>query len=129
MIRSYYRCTTRNCPVKKRVERMLENPSTVITTYEGQHIHPYPVTPAHKGNSHHFSPPSTCSPSLNRQKPSGMQPRIYYQQNGESNHGVCLPTNKPSTSASLQHKPPPPSLEFPIDFGFLEDDVPTSFRI
>jgi hypothetical protein len=37
--RSYYRCTNNKCTVKKRVERSFEDPSTVITTYEGQHCH------------------------------------------------------------------------------------------
>ncbi|XP_038883206.1 WRKY transcription factor 71 [Benincasa hispida] len=42
--RSYYRCTTQKCGVKKRVERSFEDPSIVITTYEGQHNHPIPAT-------------------------------------------------------------------------------------
>lgn len=37
--RSYYRCTNSKCIVKKRVERSSEDPTTVITTYEGQHCH------------------------------------------------------------------------------------------
>ncbi|KAK4773149.1 hypothetical protein SAY87_028168 [Trapa incisa] len=37
--RSYYRCTTAGCGVKKRIERSLEDPSNVVTTYEGQHTH------------------------------------------------------------------------------------------
>ncbi|CAK7348461.1 unnamed protein product [Dovyalis caffra] len=41
--RSYYRCTTASCNVKKRVERSFSDPSVVVTTYEGQHIHPSPV--------------------------------------------------------------------------------------
>ncbi|XP_050370696.1 probable WRKY transcription factor 13 [Argentina anserina] len=37
--RSYYRCTMDNCRVKKRVERLAEDPRMVITTYEGRHGH------------------------------------------------------------------------------------------
>ncbi|KAF2325073.1 hypothetical protein GH714_022626 [Hevea brasiliensis] len=43
--RSYYRCTSASCNVKKRVERSFSDPSIVVTTYEGQHIHPSPVMP------------------------------------------------------------------------------------
>ncbi|OEL19893.1 putative WRKY transcription factor 23 [Dichanthelium oligosanthes] len=42
--RSYYRCTAARCGVKKRVERSQQDPSTVVTTYEGQHTHPSPVS-------------------------------------------------------------------------------------
>lgn len=42
--RNYYRCTTQKCSVKKRVERSYEDPSIVITTYEGQHNHHCPAT-------------------------------------------------------------------------------------
>ncbi|KAL0459789.1 UNVERIFIED_CONTAM: WRKY transcription factor 23 [Sesamum latifolium] len=43
--RSYYRCTTASCNVKKRVERSCDDPAIVVTTYEGQHAHPSPVMP------------------------------------------------------------------------------------
>ncbi|XP_011098090.1 probable WRKY transcription factor 71 isoform X2 [Sesamum indicum] len=42
--RSYYRCTSQKCNVKKRIERSFQDPSTVITTYEGQHNHHSPAT-------------------------------------------------------------------------------------
>ncbi|XP_059283356.1 WRKY transcription factor 71-like [Lycium ferocissimum] len=42
--RSYYRCTSQKCTVKKRVERSYQDPSIVITTYEGQHNHHCPAT-------------------------------------------------------------------------------------
>ncbi|XP_065875431.1 probable WRKY transcription factor 13 isoform X2 [Euphorbia lathyris] len=42
--RSYYRCTQDNCRVKKRVERLAEDPRMVITTYEGRHVH----SPSHQ---------------------------------------------------------------------------------
>ncbi|KAL2938685.1 putative WRKY transcription factor 20 [Bienertia sinuspersici] len=40
--RSYYRCSTTGCPVKKHVERASHDPKVVITTYEGQHDHSVP---------------------------------------------------------------------------------------
>ncbi|KAK7269593.1 hypothetical protein RIF29_22326 [Crotalaria pallida] len=43
--RSYYRCTSASCNVKKRVERSFTDPSIVVTTYEGQHTHPSPAIP------------------------------------------------------------------------------------
>ncbi|KAH6557358.1 hypothetical protein KP509_1Z119500 [Ceratopteris richardii] len=41
--RSYYRCTNSKCNVKKRVERSVEDPAMVVTTYEGQHNHHSPA--------------------------------------------------------------------------------------
>ncbi|CAI0448372.1 unnamed protein product [Linum tenue] len=37
--RNYYKCSTERCSVKKRVERDRDDPSYVITTYEGVHNH------------------------------------------------------------------------------------------
>ncbi|KAG5607551.1 hypothetical protein H5410_029043 [Solanum commersonii] len=42
--RSYYRCTTLSCGVKKRVERSIQDTSIVVTTYEVQ-----PVTTTYGG--------------------------------------------------------------------------------
>ncbi|MED6158186.1 hypothetical protein PIB30_030469 [Stylosanthes scabra] len=40
--RSYYRCTAIGCNVKKRVERSPDDPTHVMTTYEGLHYHGLP---------------------------------------------------------------------------------------
>ncbi|GAB2285924.1 WRKY Transcription Factor [Dionaea muscipula] len=37
--RNYYKCSVDGCPVKKRVERDGNDPSFVITSYEGKHNH------------------------------------------------------------------------------------------
>ncbi|KAE9586888.1 putative transcription factor WRKY family [Lupinus albus] len=41
--RNYYKCSAYGCPVKKRVERERDDPTYVITTYEGIHTHSVPT--------------------------------------------------------------------------------------
>ncbi|KAA0034451.1 putative WRKY transcription factor 3 isoform X1 [Cucumis melo var. makuwa] len=54
--RSYYKCTTPGCNVRKHVERASTDPKAVITTYEGKHNHDVPLG---KTSSH-----SSCELSL-----------------------------------------------------------------
>lgn len=41
--RSYYRCTSLKCNVRKYVERTSDDPNAFITTYEGKHNHEMPI--------------------------------------------------------------------------------------
>ncbi|KAM0044010.1 putative transcription factor WRKY family [Helianthus debilis subsp. tardiflorus] len=50
--RNYYRCTNSKCTMKKRVDRSSADPTTVITTYEGQHCH-HPIGFLRGLMSHH----------------------------------------------------------------------------
>ncbi|KAK4438961.1 WRKY transcription factor 71 [Sesamum alatum] len=59
--RSYYRCTGQKCNVKKRIERSHEDPSVVITTYEGQHNHHSPAT-IRGGAAAFLAPPLLSAP-------------------------------------------------------------------
>ncbi|RZC63414.1 hypothetical protein C5167_025171 [Papaver somniferum] len=49
--RSYYKCTSAGCSVRKHVERAAHDLKYVITTYEGKHTHEVPVA----RNSSHVS--------------------------------------------------------------------------
>ncbi|PSS02954.1 WRKY transcription factor 28 [Actinidia chinensis var. chinensis] len=114
--RSYYRCTTQKCTVKKRVERSFQDPSVVITTYEGQHNHPIPTTL--RGNVGGMLPPSMFTSGV---PPMGgtsfpqeflgqMPPSMYKQFGGMSSF-------YPQSSSTQQ-------LLLP-DYGLLQDMVPS----
>ncbi|KAJ9551347.1 hypothetical protein OSB04_015392 [Centaurea solstitialis] len=49
--RSYYKCTSAGCTVRKHVERASHDPKAVITAYEGKHNHDVPIVK----NSNHDS--------------------------------------------------------------------------
>uniref|UniRef100_A0A803QFC7 WRKY domain-containing protein n=1 Tax=Cannabis sativa TaxID=3483 RepID=A0A803QFC7_CANSA len=51
--RSYYKCTSVNCPMKKKVERSLDGQITEIV-YRGNHNHPKPQSTRRSSSSHNI---------------------------------------------------------------------------
>lgn len=118
--RSYYRCTTQKCTVKKRVERSYQDPTIVITTYEGQHTHQSPATL--RGNSHILAsssssivPPGFPQQLLMHQMPS-LNINHHHQQQMDANPSMFL--------QSLQ-TPLHQQFQIPDNYGLLQDIIPT----
>ncbi|GER52706.1 WRKY DNA-binding protein 28 [Striga asiatica] len=118
--RSYYRCTSQKCGVKKRIERSSQDPSVVITTYEGQHNHHSPATVRGSAAAAMLSPslfPSPFSgqdlqffPSASGGHFTGsgyfshlMSPHHQHQEASNSQLGLFMPALNNMSSAYL-HK-------------------------
>ncbi|CDP05622.1 unnamed protein product [Coffea canephora] len=145
--RSYYRCTSPSCGVKKRVERSSGDPTTVVTTYEGTHMHPTPLTsrgslglvPESSASSGSGPGPSSFFPAPMSQY-HHQQPQQFQQQQLQLLPFFRVPTapaslhfNTPSSSFAhmivqeSSYCPPPPSSF--VDNGLLEDIVPSEMLI
>lgn len=55
--RSYYRCSSSGCPVRKHVERSTDNSTAIIVTYEGIHDHEKPLPKGSPKSDQPKSPP------------------------------------------------------------------------
>ncbi|GFZ10889.1 WRKY DNA-binding protein 57 [Actinidia rufa] len=122
--RSYYRCTNSKCTVKKRVERSSEDPTIVITTYEGQHCHHTVGFPRGGLISHEAAFTSQLTPSsLSQFHYPGIQ---LHQQ-----IPLCTlpqPRQVPSKARESPLLPQTNPPRLPTDEGLLGDMVPPGMR-
>ncbi|XP_047321935.1 probable WRKY transcription factor 3 [Impatiens glandulifera] len=65
--RSYYKCTSTDCNVRKHVERAATDSKAVITTYEGKHDHEVPAA----RNSSHNTAITSANSQLRQQQQQG----------------------------------------------------------
>ncbi|XP_062206231.1 WRKY transcription factor 71-like [Phragmites australis] len=124
--RSYYRCTTPKCGVKKRVERSYQDPSTVITTYEGQHTHHSPAT-LRAGGAHLFmhnahAPPPHLMPSAGFRQ--DLMSMMHFIPMG-ANPNMYLPNMPPPPMAPTPPAPPLQQHHF-TDYALLQDLFPST---
>lgn len=71
--RSYYKCTSSGCPVRKHVERSSSDPSKMVVSYEGCHNHVPPLRPSTCGGAGARGSP-LAAPAAARQAPPAPAP-------------------------------------------------------
>lgn len=115
--RSYYKCTKPRCGAKKQVERSIEDPDTLIITYEGLHLH--------------FAYPYFLHSQTKQGDPvlSKKAKRTFLETKEEEE--TCQAQNNSTSDGSLVHEVPytleDNSQQTSIN-GLLEDVVPLTIR-
>ncbi|KAL5983462.1 hypothetical protein ACLOJK_017548 [Asimina triloba] len=125
--RSYYRCTTVMCGVKKRVERSSDDPTVVVTTYEGKHTHPSPVVT--RGNSAAVVSMTSGRLAAAAAASQAVQSDLQQQQQPHPNYIHSLPSsslNFASTNPALLQdgQLSASAVSFLRDYGLLQDIIP-----
>ncbi|KAA8538878.1 hypothetical protein F0562_025570 [Nyssa sinensis] len=92
--RSYYKCTSAGCSVRKHVERASQDLKCVITTYEGKHNH---EVPAARNSGHANSGVGNILPAA-----SNTQPSLTLTRNANV---PKLETQVPDLSLRFERKP------------------------
>ncbi|CAA2999851.1 probable WRKY transcription factor 23 [Olea europaea var. sylvestris] len=135
--RSYYRCTNASCSVKKRIERSLNDPTIVMTTYEGQHTHPSPLM-SRANTAAALIPCSGFSTGASTATfmPSPLQmslssvgaDQVYCNYSTPLNFGFMGSTNINCAAIANQKRFCTPPSALITDYGLLQDIVPSTVR-
>lgn len=107
--RSYYKCTSAGCPVRKHVERSSKDNRAVLTTYEGKHNHDVPAARGSGGGGGHF----VTKPLQNNSTTTAPAPiRPSVMTNDHSNYTT--------TNSNPQVRPPASASQVPFTLEMLQ---------
>ena len=115
LFRSYYRCTSQKCIVKKRIERSYQDPTVVITTYEGQHNHHSPAVIRGSAAAAMLAP-SLFSPRPTPAFPTFPQDMLFPSTN---ERGQTSPAAFYTQLTEPGRRQPPPPPDIPDQYTFL----------
>lgn len=105
--RSYYKCTSAGCTVRKHVERASHDLKSVITTYEGKHNHDVPAarSSSHVNSSTSSTVTAQAASSVQRPEPSS-----------QVHNGMVRPASfGPFTLPGRQQLGPSPGFSFAMN--------------
>ncbi|XP_022716598.1 probable WRKY transcription factor 2 isoform X2 [Durio zibethinus] len=113
--RSYYKCTSAGCTVRKHVERASHDLKSVITTYEGKHNHD---VPAARSSSHVNS---ATSSTVNAQAASSVQTHAHRPEPSQLHNTMVRPASfGPFTLPGRQQLGPSPGFSLGMNQPELE---------